>query len=84
MSSEDYELISVEMAEPQYVVQIGKGILRTHGANQCAGPLNDNGKPICCIHNPSSHHMLTWPQNWRGDKGMMERSLSSRHWPSGP
>lgn len=73
MGTEDYELINVDIAEPFFGAQIGKGLLRTHGASQCAGPLGDNGKPICCIHNPSDHHMVTWPQNWRGDKGMMER-----------
>lgn len=41
-------------------------ILTTHGPSQCAGE-------FCCIHNPSDHHMVTWPQNWRGDRGIMER-----------
>jgi hypothetical protein len=27
----------------------------------------------CCIHNPSPHHMVDWPTNWRGDTGVMER-----------
>lgn len=27
----------------------------------------------CCVHNPSTHHMLSWPHNWRGDRGIMER-----------
>lgn len=44
------------------------GLLRVHTADQCAGR-----KIPCCIHNPSDHHMVTWPQNWRGDRGMMER-----------
>ncbi len=70
---EKYDLIGVDVAEPRYGIQLGKSILRTHGKAQCAGPVGNNGKPICCIHNPSDHHMLTWPQNWRGDKGMMER-----------
>lgn len=73
MSENDYELISVDVAEPWFGAQIGKQLLRTHGVNQCAGPLAENGRPVCCIHNPSDHHMLTWPQNWRGDKGIMER-----------
>lgn len=73
MSLEDYDLISVELAEPWFGAQIGKGLLRTHGASQCAGPLAENGRPICCIHNQSDHHMVSWPQNWRGDKGVMER-----------
>lgn len=27
----------------------------------------------CCIHHPSDHHMVKWPQNWRDDRGLMER-----------
>lgn len=76
MSEKDYDLIWVEMAEPVFGAQIGEGVLRTHGASQCRGPLADNGNPVCCIHNPSDHHMVTWPQNWRGDKGIMERLCS--------
>lgn len=71
--NKDYDLISVDIAEPTFGAQIGKGLVRTHGASDCAGPVGENGKPICCIHNPSNHHMVTWGQNWRGDKGMMER-----------
>lgn len=31
-----------------------QGLVKTHGASMCVG---DN----CCIHNPSDHHMVTWP-----------------------
>jgi hypothetical protein len=41
-------------------------LLKTHAPEQC------QGEP-CCIHNPSSHHMLDWPLNWREDIGVMER-----------
>lgn len=27
----------------------------------------------CSIHNHSDHHMKEWPQNWRSDRGIMER-----------
>lgn len=27
----------------------------------------------CSVHNPSDHHMVTWQQHWRDDRGMMER-----------
>lgn len=37
-----------------------------HDSSQCAG------RP-CTIHNRSDHHMRGWPQNWRADKGIMER-----------
>lgn len=38
----------------------------THHPSKCAGR-------HCCIHNPSDHHMKDWPQNWRDDRGIMER-----------
>jgi len=41
-------------------------ILSVHDKSKCAG---EN----CCIHNPTDHHMKDWPQNWREDKGAMER-----------
>lgn len=69
----DYDLISVDMAEPTLGLQVGRGLLRTHGPGSCRGPLDKGGNPICCIHNPSDHHMRSWRQNWRGDKSMMER-----------
>lgn len=40
--------------------------LRTHAESQCSGE-------HCCIHNPSDHHMRTWPLNWREDTCVMER-----------
>ena len=30
----------------------------------------------CWIHNPSAHHMTTWPVRWRGDRGTAERVCS--------
>lgn len=41
-------------------------VLLVHPKTQCAGQ-------HCCIHNPSDHHMKDWPQNWREDRGIMER-----------
>lgn len=64
--SEDFELISVDAAEPMFGVQIGPTVVRVHAAGQCSGD-------HCCIHNPSDHHMRTWRQNWRDDRGLMER-----------
>lgn len=32
----------------------------------------------CAIHNPSHHHMATWPQHWRDDRKLMER-LCTHH-----
>lgn len=37
-----------------------------HNDSQCSGE-------HCCIHNPSDHHMRSWPMVWRKDKGVMER-----------
>jgi hypothetical protein len=31
------------------------------------------GEP-CTIHNRSAHHMRVWPQHWRDDRGIMERT----------
>lgn len=46
--------------------QIGLTLVNVHSEDQCRGRQ-------CCIHNPSDHHMVTWPQNWRDDRGLMER-----------
>jgi hypothetical protein len=27
----------------------------------------------CSVHHQSPHHMRDWPQNWRIDRGIMER-----------
>lgn len=39
---------------------------QVHSPDRCAG---EN----CTIHNRSDHHMRSWPQHWRGDRGIMER-----------
>lgn len=40
--------------------------LAVHPESICAGQ-------VCCIHNPSDHHMKSWKQLWRADRGLMER-----------
>lgn len=45
---------------------VGGDVLYTHKKEKCYGYW-------CCIHNPSTHHMIKWPQHWRGDRGLMER-----------
>lgn len=66
--SDDFDLISMQIAEPVLGQQVGRGILRAHPRRACEG----SGVP-CCIHSPSGHHMRTWPMNWRSDTGVMER-----------
>ena len=41
-------------------------LINVHPIEKCEGQ-------ACCIHNPSEHHMLTWPQLWRQDRQLMER-----------
>lgn len=41
--------------------------LITHDPSKC------EGRP-CCIHNPSDHSMRDFPQLWRSDRGLMERT----------
>lgn len=28
---------------------------------------------VCVFHNPTDHHMRTWPMHWRGDRAIVER-----------
>lgn len=44
----------------------GQRLRNVHLKGVCLGP-------HCCIHNPSPHHMVEWPQNWRPDRRIMER-----------
>lgn len=49
------------------VVALHSGLLTgVHLADQCAGR-------NCWVHNPSEHHMVTWPINWRYDTRTAER-----------
>jgi transcriptional regulator with XRE-family HTH domain len=45
----------------------GQVLHNVHLPEACAGR-------ACCIHNPSDHHMRAWPQLWRDDRGLMERT----------
>ena len=44
----------------------GQTLVNVHDSDKCAGE-------FCTIHNPSDHHMKYWSQNWRPDRGIMER-----------
>lgn len=41
-------------------------LTNVHNPSQCAG------RP-CTLHRRSKHHMRTWTQHWRSDRGIMER-----------
>ena len=44
---------------------IGQVLGNVHSKDDCKG--------ACPIHNPSAHHMRSWPLVWRGDRGIFER-----------
>lgn len=69
----DYDLVVLDHAATRWlgVQTTGPHVLRTHGPTQCLGE-------FCTIHNPSEHHMRTWPMNWRSDRGIMERLCPDR------
>lgn len=59
-----------DYAEPIFGAQLGKAVLtKTHSDKKC------KGEP-CVIHNPTEHHMRSWPLNWRSDRKLMERVCS--------
>ena len=47
----------------------GTQYLFCHDEGTCRGE-------YCTLHNRSNHAMRSFPQNWRGDKGIMERICS--------
>lgn len=60
------DLLEVTATEATWGFNVGKVRLRTHKPDQCVGE-------VCVIHNPSDHHMVTWPMHWRADRRLMER-----------
>ena len=64
----DYDLVSLDHMATGWIgaQKPGPHVLVVHPARMCAGE-------TCCIHNPSDHHMRTWPMNWRDDTKVMER-----------
>lgn len=44
----------------------GITLTNVHDKDQCA-------HRHCVIHNPSDHHMRSWPLHWRDDRGIFER-----------
>jgi hypothetical protein len=47
-------------------ILVGGMRLVTHDRGTCKGE-------YCTIHNFSDHHMVRWNQNWREERGVMER-----------
>lgn len=60
-------LIKTSFYDRLKVKLVGGEYIYAHGIEKC------NPDP-CCIHNPSEHHMRLWPQHWRADRGIMERT----------
>lgn len=54
------------MPESKQTLEGGQVIVGVHPKGDCVGER-------CTIHNRSEHHMRSFPQNWRGDRGLMER-----------
>lgn len=61
----EMEDVTINVADT-HGFQKGEQNLRVHNRKLCEGQ-------NCSIHNPSDHHMVTWPLNWRGDRRIMER-----------
>lgn len=45
----------------------GNLLVNVHPMDNCVGTR-------CVIHNPSDHHMRTWPLVWRNDRKLFERT----------
>jgi hypothetical protein len=53
-----------DMQENSYTTGCGTKLYRIHGVDLCVG------RP-CTIHNPSDHHMRSFPTHWR-DGGIFD------------
>lgn len=51
----------------------GGGTVIAHKKSVCRGDLRLKHPKRCPLHRRSNHHMRAWPQNWRDDRGFMER-----------
>jgi hypothetical protein len=59
-------LASLEHGERHQLENSDQVLFGVHTKEECKGE-------YCTIHNMSDHHMRSWPQQWRGDRGFMER-----------
>lgn len=64
MSNEQLAAWELELLS---MVPVPVGRLMTHPISKCKGK-------ICCVHNPSDHLMKNWPQVYRADRKIMERT----------
>ena len=51
----------------QYILEHTNLALTVHDAGRCIGEQ-------CTVHNKSDHSMRSFPQWWRSDRGIMERT----------
>lgn len=65
--SDDVPQARVVKPHPNSAVLVGGERIIAHSKNLCEGR-------ACCVHNPSDHHMKDFPQHWREDTGVMERT----------
>lgn len=63
------EHVAMNVTGPVFGEVRGLDMLRVHDRSVCAGDR-------CAIHNPSDHPMRGFPQLWRADIGIMERTCS--------
>lgn len=61
------EYIAMPVTGPIFGEVRGLDMLTVHDRSRCAG------EP-CTIHNPSDHPMRDFPQLWRADRQIMERT----------
>lgn len=58
--------VALPIAEEELNYEEWHGI-RVHPVSKCEGQ-------VCTIHNPSDHYAKDWPQHFRLDRGIMERT----------
>jgi hypothetical protein len=61
--------------ETNYAEQLleGGGRVVAHKASVCRQDKTKKSPRPCPLHGRTQHHMRAWAQNWRDDRGVMER-----------
>jgi hypothetical protein len=65
--------LGVESNYEEQVLEGGQRII-AHKASVCRGDLSKKRPRHCPLHRRTDHHMRAWPQHWRDDRGIMERT----------